>query len=145
MIENWVASIRSLRTTEFSQNYWIETIQAYGNIGYSFVNIALKQTELLEGLKLAKLKWLQEARKWSHDYGINPKQVILSPGRLDKVTTEHRHLHRIALWHYDDIVGQQLHARDLAARLEEEFPGKQLVAVLQRLAFMSCIQSGALL
>ncbi|GFS86451.1 hypothetical protein TNCV_513261 [Trichonephila clavipes] len=44
-------------------------------------------------------RWLQVARKWSSINGINSKQVVLSSGRSTKVTTEHQHLHRIAIWH----------------------------------------------
>ncbi|GFW83196.1 hypothetical protein TNCV_3237431 [Trichonephila clavipes] len=42
--------------------------------------------------------WLQVARKWSPVYGINSKQVVLSPGSSVKFATESRHLHRTTSW-----------------------------------------------
>ncbi|GFW39977.1 hypothetical protein TNCV_5116601 [Trichonephila clavipes] len=43
--------------------------------------------------------WLQVARKWSLSYESNFKQVVRSPGRLTKVTTLLRQLHRNATGH----------------------------------------------
>ncbi|GFV67981.1 hypothetical protein TNCV_1872631 [Trichonephila clavipes] len=52
-------------------------------------------------------RWLQMGQNWSPGYGINSKQVVLSPERSSKVTTEHRQRHSIATWHQvrNDIGG----------------------------------------
>ncbi|GFS54954.1 hypothetical protein TNCV_3576541 [Trichonephila clavipes] len=39
--------------------------------------------------------WLYVVQKRSPGYGINSNRVVLSPERLDKVSTKHRHLHRV--------------------------------------------------
>ncbi|GFW63555.1 hypothetical protein TNCV_402211 [Trichonephila clavipes] len=82
MIEYWVTDIKSLRSTVFDDSLrWRDICR------------------LEDDQSLAEeTQPLQVARKWSPGRGINSKQVVLSPGRQAKVTTEHEHLHRIANW-----------------------------------------------
>ncbi|GFS78223.1 hypothetical protein TNCV_3171901 [Trichonephila clavipes] len=100
------------------------------------------------GLKLANYnRRCLDGCKWSQSYGINSKQMVLSPGRSAEVATEHQHLLRITTWHYahNDISGQRLLSLlvTLLLCLEEEFPGKQATVVLQRLFFTPGIQVSA--
>ncbi|GFV43150.1 uncharacterized protein TNCV_1573961 [Trichonephila clavipes] len=41
-------------------------------------------------------RWLQVVQNMSRGHVVYSKQVVLSPGKSDKGTTEHRHLHRIS-------------------------------------------------
>ncbi|GFX44996.1 hypothetical protein TNCV_3430451 [Trichonephila clavipes] len=77
----------------------------------------LRDEEPSAGLKLTNLKgkWI-EGYKWSESgfpvmgYGIDSKQVVLTPGFSAKFATGPRHLHRMANCHsvHDDIGGQRL-------------------------------------
>ncbi|GFY35038.1 hypothetical protein TNCV_5044131 [Trichonephila clavipes] len=98
----------------------------------------------LAGLKLASLKrrWLDGYSKWSSGYGINSKQVVLTPGRSTKIATEHRQLHRIATTTKVDN-GSSALLVTLLLCLEEEFSGKHSTTLLQRLVLMSGVQSCA--
>ncbi|GFW44142.1 hypothetical protein TNCV_3855031 [Trichonephila clavipes] len=75
----------------------------------------------------------------SPGYEINSKQVALPLGWSAKVPTKYRHLHRITTWHYahDDIGGYRLLSLlvTLMLYLEEEFPSRQPIAILQRMTF----------
>ncbi|GFV49346.1 hypothetical protein TNCV_3630321 [Trichonephila clavipes] len=73
-------------------------------------------------------RWLQVPGKWSSGYGINLKQVVLSPGMSTKFISKHRHLHTITTWHFvsDDISEQRLLSllTTLQQCLEEEVSAK---------------------
>ncbi|GFT81128.1 hypothetical protein TNCV_4282331 [Trichonephila clavipes] len=93
-------------------------------------------------------RWLLMALHWSPGYGINSKQVILSPGMLANIAKEHRHLNKIAILHkkHGGVDGQRPLSLlvTLLLCLEEEFPCKQSTVVLQRLAFTLVVQSESL-